>query len=260
MNNNIKKYNNIFDCHAHYDDEKFDKDRNELLNSMTENGVCGIINNAVDIKSSKVAIEYSEKYPFMYAAIGCHPQEVENIPKNYISEMKKIVNHKKVVAIGEIGLDYYWDLPKKPQNKLFIEQLDFAKEVDLPVIIHNRDSHGDMMEILQKEKPKGVMHCFSGSVEMVREIVKLGIYISFCGVVTFKNARRSVEVAKEVPLDMLLLETDAPYLAPTPYRGKRSDSTMIPYAAEKIAEVKGLTTQEVLNIGKENAYKLFNIK
>lgn len=251
---------NIFDAHAHYDDKWFDEDRDTLLSSMKENGVSFIVNAAVDIPSTLKAIELSEKYDFIYSTAGFHPENLENLPEDYLEQIEKLSQHKKVVAIGEIGLDYHWDIPKDIQKKAFEEQLILSKNLDMPVVIHDREAHGDTMQILQNYMPKALLHCYSGSVEMMREYVKMGIYISLGGVVTFKNARQSVEVAKDVPLDRLLLETDAPYLAPVPNRGKRCDSSMILYTAQRIAEIKNMDVQELLDITAQNAKTFYNIK
>ncbi|MCH5304310.1 MAG: TatD family hydrolase [Ruminococcus sp.] len=250
---------NIFDAHCHYDDEWFNEDREELLKSLPECGVSGVVCNAVDLKSAEVIKGYAEKYPYIYFTAGFHPENLENIPSDYKEQIAKYLKHKKCVAIGEIGLDYHWDIPKDLQNRIFEEQLALSKELDVPVVIHDREAHGDTMALLRKYKPKGLMHCFSGSVELMHEVMRLGMSISLGGVVTFKNARHSVECAKEVPVERLLLETDAPYMSPVPKRGKRNDSRNIVYVAEKIAEVRGMEAQELLKITEENAKKLYNI-
>lgn len=250
----------IFDAHAHYDDDKFNNDREELLISMKNKGVGCIVNAAVDIDTSKWAISYADKYDFMYATVGIHPECAKDVEGDYLSQLEELANHKKVVAIGEIGLDYYWDeVPRDVQKEVFVKQLELAKRLNLPVVIHDRDAHGDTMNILKQYKPKGIVHCFSGSVEMCKEVVKLGMSISLGGVVTFKNARHSVDVAEYIPLDRLLLETDAPYLTPVPFRGKRCDSSMIKFTAMKIAEIKGISVEQLLDITTENACKLYNI-
>ncbi len=250
---------NIFDAHAHYDDRWFDEDRGELLSSMPQNGVAYIVNASVDLATAKTAIEYAEKYPFMYACAGIHPENLEGLPDDYLERLKELIKHPKVVALGEIGLDYHWDIPRDLQNRVFEEQLILARELDVPVVIHDREAHGDTMELLRKYRPKGLMHCFSGSVEMLKEVIKLGMSISLGGTVTFKNARVPVEVAAAVPLDRLLLETDAPYLSPVPYRGKRNDSTRIAYTAMKIAGIRSMDTQELIDITTENAKRLYGI-
>lgn len=255
-------YNNIFDVHAHYDDEKFDEDRESLLDSLPQMGVKAVVNASVDLATAEKAIEFSEKYPFMYAAVGIHPENLEGLPENYLRILADLYEkNKKVVAIGEIGLDYYWDIPKEPQLKVFEDQLKLAMELDAPVVIHDREAHADTMRILKKYTPKKVLlHCYSGSKEMLKEVMKLGAFISMGGVVTFKNARVPVEVAEAVPADRLLLETDCPYLSPVPFRGKRNSSEKIAFTAEKIAEIKGMDTQELIDICTENAYSFFNIK
>ena len=254
-------YTNIFDVHAHYDDEKFDEDRESFLSSLPRMGVKAVVNASVDIATAKKAIEFSEKYPFMYAAVGIHPENLEGLPENYLRILADLYEkNKKVVAIGEIGLDYYWDIPKEPQLKVFEEQLKLAMEIDAPVVIHDREAHADTMRILKKYTPKKVLlHCYSGSKEMLKEVMKLGAFISMGGVVTFKNARVPVEVAEAVPVDRLLLETDCPYLAPVPFRGKRNSSEKIAFTAEKIAEIKGMDTQNLIDITTRNAVEFFGI-
>lgn len=250
----------IFDVHAHYDDEKFDADREEVLSSIKEKNVIYIVNAGTNLETSQQTLQYCDKYDFMYGAVGIHPECAENLPQDYLKQIESMAIHKKAVAIGEIGLDYYWDeVPRDIQKKVFREQLELADKLSMPVVIHDRDAHGDTMEILREYRPKGIMHCFSGSVEMCREIVKLGMSISLGGVVTFKNARHSVEVAEYIPLDRLMLETDAPYLAPVPFRGKRCDSSMIMLTAERIAEIKGISVEELLKITAENACKMYNV-
>lgn len=251
---------NIFDAHAHYDDKWFDEDRRSLLSSFPENGVSYVVNAAVDIATAKTAIGYAEKYPHMYACAGIHPENLEGLAENYLELLTELLKHPRVRALGEIGLDYHWDIPKDAQNRVFEEQLQLAKELDVPVVIHDREAHGDVMALLRRYQPKGLMHCFSGSVEMLKEVMKLGMSISLGGTVTFKNARVPVEVAAAVPLDRLLLETDAPYLSPVPFRGKRNDSTKIAYTADRIAEIRGMDAQELIDITTENAKRLYGIK
>ncbi len=250
----------IFDTHAHYNDKAFNEDRTNLLDSFTESGILGVINCGTDIEESKNSIALSEKYDFMYCAVGFHPEEIHKVNANYLEEIRALAKHKKCVAIGEIGLDYYWVKDnKEEQKRIFTEQVILANELNLPVIIHSRDAHNDTLEILKKYKPKGVLHCFSGSVEVMKEVLKLGMYIGLGGAVTFKNARVPLEVAENLPLDRLLLETDCPYMSPVPMRGKRNQSTYISFVAEKIAEVKNLTKEEILTTANNNAFKLFNI-
>ena len=248
----------IFDTHAHYDDERFDDIREELFCEMQQNGVYGIVTCGCDEVSSKKAIKLAEDYDFVYAAVGIHPGNIDS--GTTIEQIKSLATHPKCVAIGEIGLDYYWVKDNKDlQIEIFENQLMLAKKLNLPVIVHDRDAHQDTMELLKKHKPKGVLHCFSGSVETAKEVLRLGMYIGFGGALTFKNARKALEVADMLPLDRLLLETDCPYMAPVPMRGKRNDSSLIPYVAEKMAEIKNTDAQSVLDIATKNTKKLFNI-
>ena len=251
---------NIFDAHAHYDDKWFDEDRSALLSSMPENGISYIVNAAVDIATAKTAVRYAEQYPHMYACVGIHPENLEGLADDYLDQLAKLLEHPRVVALGEIGLDYHWDIPRDIQNRVFEEQLRLARELDVPVVIHDREAHGDVMELIRRYKPKGLMHCYSGSTEMLKEVMRLGMSISLGGTVTFKNARVPVEVAEAVPLDRLLLETDAPYLSPVPNRGKRNDSRNIAYTAQRIAELRGMDAQELIDITTENAKRLYGIK
>lgn len=247
----------IFDSHAHYDDAKFDKIRDELLDSLPRQGVCGVINCGCDTESSKKALAFAEKYPYIYAAVGVHP---ENIGGGTVTEIEELAKHKKCVAIGEIGLDYYWVSDNKEKQKaLFEEQLILANKLKLPVIVHDRDAHADTLEILKNHRPKGVVHSFSGSPEMAKEILKLGMYIGIGGVITFKNAKKLLEVVEMLPEDRFLLETDAPYLTPVPHRGEINHSAMIYHTAKKIAEIKNTTVDEVLSSARKNTENLFGI-
>lgn len=250
---------NIFDAHAHYDDDWFDEDREELLKNLPQKGVSGIVNASVDLRTAQIAKGFAEEYDYMYFTVGFHPENLSDMPEDYLDEIAQMLEHKKAVALGEIGLDYHWEIEKELQHRVFDEQLKLSKDLDVPVVIHDREAHGDVMEYLRKYKPRGLMHCFSGSVEMLKEVLKLGMSISLGGTVTFKNARVPVEVAEYVPLDRLLLETDAPYLSPVPFRGKRNDSSNIIYTAQKIAEIKGMGVQELLDITADNARKLYGI-
>ena len=251
---------NIFDTHAHYDDDAFNEDRFELLSSMPENNVKYIINQGVDIKSSLDSIALSEKYPYIYAAVGIHPLDVKKMED--ISKIKELAKHKKVVAIGEIGLDYYYETEtKKLQLKYFKNQLTLANELNLPVVIHDRDAHKDTLDTLKEIKVNnsGVIHCYSGSLEMAKELLKLGFYLGFDGPVTFKNAKTVIEVLKYIPLDKILVETDAPYLTPAPFRGKRNNSMYLTYVIETIAKIKEISSDEMANITLNNAKTLFKI-
>lgn len=253
-------YSNIFDTHAHYDDSRFDEDRNELLSSLCNSCVSGIINCGCDLNSSLKTVELTEKHSLIYGAVGVHPHEAEETTDDDLEKIKELYKKEKIVAVGEIGLDYFYDFsPRERQIELFRKQIVTANELGLPVIIHDRDAHEDTMNILKELKPKGVVHCFSGSAEMAKEILKLGLYIGIGGAVTFKNARKPVEVVEMLPLDKLLLETDAPYMTPVPFRGKRCDSSHIAYTAEKIAEIKEMDVQELIDKCAENAKTLFNI-
>ncbi len=253
-------YSNIFDTHAHYDDSRFDEDRDELLCSLKEKGVSHIVNCGCDLKSSITTLELAGKYDFIYAAVGVHAHEAEETTESDLAEIEELYQKEKVVAVGEIGLDYHYDFsPRERQLEVFERQLALANKLSLPVIIHDREAHEDTMNLLKKYRPKGVVHCFSGSAEMAKEIVKLGMYIGIGGAVTFKNAKKPVEVVEYLPLDRLLLETDAPYMTPVPFRGQRCDSAHIAYTAEKIAEIKAIGVQELINICNENAKILFNV-
>ena len=257
----MSEFYNIFDAHAHYDDEKFSEDREAVISAVEEAGVCGIVNASVDIKTANTVLEYTKKFSIIYGAVGIHPENIENLPEDYLDTLAKLyTENRKIVAIGEIGLDYYWDIPKEPQQRIFADQLALVNDLDAPVVIHDREAHGDTLEFLKKYRPKNaLLHCYSGSAEFLKEILRLDCMISLGGTVTFKNARHSVEVAQVVPLDRLLLETDAPYLSPVPFRGKRNQSDYIIYAAKKIAEVRGMTAQEILDITSENAKRFYRI-
>lgn len=250
--------NLIIDTHAHYDDSRFDGIRDELLTSLHKNGVDKIITCAVDGKSAKAALALTDKYDFVYAAVGLHPENLES--RTSSDEIRRLSKHKKCVAIGEIGLDYYYTQDnKEEQIQVFESQVILANELNLPVIVHDREAHGDTLEILKKHKPKGVLHCFSGSPEMAAEVVRIGMYIGVGGSVTFKNARKLPEVIKVIPRGRLLLETDCPYLCPEPYRGKLCHSGYITLTAEKIAEISGEERDSILRLTRENAKKLFGI-
>ena len=248
----------IFDTHAHYDDARYDGGLNELISTMHEKGVGGIVTCGCDFETSKKALEIANGFDFVYAAVGIHP---EFAAEGYcLSEIEALAQDKKCVAIGEIGLDYYWTQDNKPlQKQLFKDQLDLAKRLDLPVLMHDREAHADTMEILKEYHPKGVLHSFSGSVEMAKEVTDLGIYIGIGGVVTFKNAKKLPDVVKSIPEDKLLLETDAPYLAPVPYRSKTNHSAMIYLIAQKVAEIRETDVEHILNVTFENAKRLFGL-
>lgn len=254
-------YQNIFDTHSHYDDAKFNPDREMVLNSLQSQGISLVVSCGCDIDTTQFNFDLSQKYDYFYFASGFHPECLEGASLDDLKIIEKFAKQEKCVAIGEIGLDYHWmSSSKQEQRDFFVAQLELAKKLGLPVIVHDREAHGDTLEILKQVKPKGVVHCFSGSKEMAKEIIKLGMYIGLNGVVTFANARKSLEVAKEIPIERLVLETDCPYLAPVPVRGKRNDSAYIPYTAEKIAGLLGMDTQELINITTSNGKQLFSIK
>ena len=254
-------YRNIFDTHSHYDDSKFNPDREVILNSLQSQGISFVVSCGCDIDSTQFNFDLAQKYDYMYFAAGFHPENLEGASLEDLRIIEKFAKNKKCVAIGEIGLDYHWmSSSKKVQKDFFEAQIDLAKRLDMPVIIHDREAHGDTLDILKNTKPKGVVHCFSGSKEMAKEIIKLGMYIGLNGVVTFNNARKSLEVVKEIPLDKLVLETDCPYLAPVPMRGKINNSSYIPYIAQKIADILDMDAQELLNQTNENAKKLYTLE
>lgn len=253
----------IFDSHAHYDDEAFDEDRQELLSCiLPEKGVVGILNLGSSLESSRTTLQLTEKYGYLYGGAGIHPEEAGELPEDWLSQVEALLKEEKMVAVGEIGLDYHWldACPKERQKEVFAAQLELAYRLHLPVVVHDREAHGDTLELLQKYRPEGVLHCFSGSLETAKEILKLGMYLGLGGAVTFKNARHALEVAEKMPLNRLLLETDAPYMAPEPYRGKRNDSSLILWVARRIGEVRSLPPETVLNVAAENARRLFRLK
>lgn len=251
----------IFDTHAHYDDEQFNEDRVELLNSMEEQGVGTIINVSATYNSCRKVIALAKEYPFVYAAVGIHPDEVGSLNEETFAQMKELFKEEKVVAVGEIGLDYYWDTSTKATQEIMLRaQLELALELDLPVIIHDREAHGDSLRIVcDYPGLRGVFHCFSGSVEMAHELLRRGWYLGFDGPITYKNAVKALDVIAACPADRMLLETDSPYLAPVPNRGKRNDSRNLPYIAARIAEIKGMTIDQVAEVTLENGKQLFGI-
>lgn len=251
----------FFDTHAHYDDRAFDDDRADVLGALHDAGVSLVLNPGANMASSQAAIQLAETYDFVYAAVGVHPHDAKKMKDSDLDTLRVLSTHPKVMAIGEIGLDYYYDhSPRDAQQQRFREQMALADEVKLPVIIHDRDAHGDCFEIVRSfPKVKGVYHCYSGSLEMAKQILDLGWYLSFNGAITFKNARKALEVIAYMPLDRLMLETDAPYLSPVPFRGKRNDSRRLPLVAETIAASRGITPEEVARITLENGKRFFGI-
>lgn len=251
----------IFDTHAHYDDKKFDADRREVLAAMPEKGVSLIVDPGCDGESSRAACALAQEFPFVYAAVGWHPEEWQSWNGESMALLRSLCAQTKVVAIGEIGLDYYWDTEHKAlQKEMFERQLSLAIERKLPVIVHDREAHGDCLEIVMNyPEARGVFHCFSGSVEMARELLRRGWYLGFDGPITYKNAAKALDVIAACPADRMLLETDSPYLAPVPNRGKRNDSRNLPYIAARIAEIKGMTTDQVAEVTLKNGKQLFGI-
>ena len=251
----------LFDSHAHYNDERFLEDVYELLESMQENNVGYIMNACSSVEEIPYILELAEKYDFLYASVGVHPHETENMTDADIDKLREYAKHHKVKAIGEIGLDYFYDnSPRDLQKKWFARQIELALELDMPIIIHDRDAHRDCLDILRQYRGvKGVFHCYSGSAEMLSEVLDLGFYAAFGGSITFKKSQRPIEAAKKAPLDKILIETDCPYLTPEPFRGKRNSSLYIHLVAEKLAEIKNISVKEIEKITLENAKKCFLI-
>lgn len=253
----------IFETHAHYDDHKFDEDREAVLQKVIQSGVSPIINVGASIDSTKATIELAKSHDYIYAAVGVHPSDIEGLDEESFMWLRAQTSYEKTVAIGEIGLDYYWDKEpevQKAQRYWFGRQLELAREVELPVIIHSRDAAEDTVKVMKEHNAQelsGVIHCYSYSKEMAKEFVKMGYFIGVGGVVTFKNAKKLVETVQEIPIESILLETDCPYMAPEPNRGTRNDSSNIPFIIEKIAEIKGISKEDVERITEENAYRLF---
>ncbi len=249
-----------FESHAHYDDERFDSDREKLLGELLPSlGIDYIVNSAADMKSSRYGIQLAEKYNYIYAAVGVHPHDTEKMKESDIEELKQLTRHPKIVAVGEIGLDYYYDnSPRDIQRYWFQKQLALSKEVNLPVIIHSRDAAQECFDIIEKSGVcKGVIHCYSGSAQMALDYIDMGFLIGIGGVITFNNAKKLVEVAETIPLDRILIETDCPYLAPVPKRGERNDSGNLRYVVEKLAQIKHISPEEVANVTKKSAKNLF---
>lgn len=251
----------IFESHAHYDDKQFHKDREAMFKEFPDHNIQYVINVGADMRSSRISIELAKNYPFIYAAVGVHPHEVSDMKEEDLEHLLHFSAYEKVLAIGEIGLDYHYDYaPRSIQKLWFREQLKLAKELELPVIIHSREASQETFDIIMEAdlgKTAGVIHCYSGSAEMALEYVKKGFYIGVGGVITFKNAKKLIDTVKAIPLDKILIETDAPYLAPVPHRGKRNDSRFLPEIIKAIAEIKGVTSQEVEDVTYNNGKKLF---
>lgn len=251
----------LFDTHAHLDDTAFDIDREELIAGLASRGTALVLNPGCDLESSRRAIALAEKYPFVYAAVGTHPDDADHVDDALIDLYRTMCRHEKVKAIGEIGLDYHYEnVPREVQQRAFRLQLALAQETLLPVIVHEREAHGDAMEILQDYPDvTGVFHCYSGSPEMARQLVEKGWYIGFTGVLTFKNARRAVETAQSIPIERIVLETDCPYMAPEPFRGKRNHPGYLYRMAEALAQIRGLPVEEIHQITTQNALQLYRI-
>lgn len=253
----------IFDTHAHYDDGQFDEDREDVLLAMQAGGVGTIVDASATVNSWERVLELTQKYPFVYGMIGVHPDEVGDLNEDNFARMEQLLQKEKIVAVGEIGLDYYWDKESRDlQEAWFVSQLELARKWNLPVNIHSREAAVDTMQIM-KEHARGIpaiIHCYSYSKEMAEEYVRMGYLIGVGGVVTFKNAKRLKEIVKEIPLSHIVLETDCPYLAPEPNRGKRNSSLNLPYVAQAIAELKGITAEEVIRVTEENAKRFYRIE
>ena len=253
----------LFDTHAHYNASQFDADRDAVLSALPGQGVGLVVNPGCDLESSRQAIALAEQYPFIYAAVGVHPEDCAGWRDSDVEELRKMSARPKVVAIGEIGLDYYWEEnpSRELQKRVFRVQMELARELDLPVIVHDREAHGDSLDIVREyPQVRGVFHCFSGSVEMAQELVRRGWMISFTGVLTYKNARKAVEAARAIPMDRLMLETDSPYMAPVPHRGERNHSGFVAHTCQKLAEIKGIDPEECARITMENGRRFFQIQ
>lgn len=253
----------LFDTHAHLSDDAFDADRHELIPKLPESGIARIVDVACDVRTAHKTIELIDRYPFIYGTVGMHPHDVKYMNNSLMDRIAESLGHEKMLALGEIGLDYHYDLsPREDQKKWFVEQLELAKQLGYPVVLHIREAFGDCMEILREHKDglRGIMHCFSGSVETAYECLDLGLSFSFGGAVTFKNAKKPIEVIRSIPLESILLETDCPYMTPVPHRGERNDPSYIGLTCEKIAEIRGMDISEAADITYRNACKAFGIE
>jgi len=251
----------LFDTHAHMNDEAFDADREQMILGLPDKGIQYVMNVGCSLHSSGDCIAMAEKYPFVYASVGTHPDAAPEVDEEVIEKYRQMAKHPRVLAIGEIGLDYYYEtVPREIQQKAFRMQMELARELKMPVIIHERDAHDDAMRIVKEFKDvTGVFHCYSGSAEMARQLVNMGWYIGFTGVLTFKNARKAVETAERIPLDRIVLETDCPFMAPEPFRGKRNDPGYLYRMAERLAQIRGITPEEAQAATLENAKRLYRL-
>ena len=252
----------LFDTHAHVNDPAFDEDREELLAALPDKGVTLMLNAGCSLASSKDCVALAQKYPYIYASVGTHPDTADEVNEEVLEEYRKLCKlNPKVKAIGEIGLDYYYEtIPREIQQKAFRMQMELARELDMPVIVHERDAHQDGLDIIRQfPEVHGVFHCYSGSAEMARQLVKLGWYVGFTGVLTFKNARKAVESAMAVPLDRIVIETDCPFMAPEPYRGRRNDPSLVAFVARQLAQLRGITEEEAQRITFENGKRLYRV-
>lgn len=253
----------IFDTHAHYDDDAFEGDREQLLKNLKNSGIEGVVNVGASIQTTKNTLELIKKYPFVYGAVGVHPNETAELNEDLLNWLKNVSRTEKVVAIGEIGLDYYWDEPDREiQKHWFVRQMDAARETGLPVIIHSRDAAADTLDLMKAQNARdlgGVIHCFSYGKEMAREYLDMGFYLGIGGVLTFPNAKKLKEVVEYMPMEQLVLETDCPYLSPVPNRGKRNSSLNLPYVVGAISQMKGISAEEVIEITSRNAKRLYRI-
>ena len=255
----------IIDTHAHYDDDKFDEDRDELIKSLKDGGIDIVVNIGASLDSCKKTIELTEKYPFIYGGLGIHPSDIGDLNEESFKWLSDALNRDKIVAVGEIGLDYYWcddKAEQKMQREWFVRQINLAKEKKLPIVVHSREAAKDTLDIIKEEKAEeagGIIHCFSYGKEMAREYLDMDFFLGIGGVVTFKNSKKIKEVVEYAPLEKLVLETDCPYLAPTPFRGKRNSSLYLPYVVKEIADIKKISEQEVIEITRKNALKVYNV-
>ena len=251
----------LFDTHAHMDDRRFDPDREELCAAFPGQGIGLVMNPGCSLESSRAAVELAQRYESVYAAVGSHPDAADEVDEKVLDLYRNLAKHPKVKAVGEIGLDYHYeDIPREIQLRAFRSQMELARQLQLPVIVHEREAHGDGMAVVEEfPQVTGVFHCYSGSLEMAKWLVNRGWYIGFTGVLTFKNAKKAVEVARNIPLERIVLETDCPYMAPEPHRGKRNDPSFLPFMARKLAEIRGISVEEAARVTWENGKRLYRI-